>query len=117
MRWIKITSIISSALLIIYYISHWFLVPKLLPQPPAIAGEVGRLMWWNSLNKEVQQTIKYTTHFLQFLVVAAFLSYIINLVLRIKYRQWNKWFIFLTILLLPSLPFLTLLVIGLFTSI
>ncbi len=110
MKWVKTSSIISFALIIIYYISHWFLVPKLLLQPPVIAGEIGRFMWWTSLNKESQQIIKYTNFFLLFLVVAAFLSYIINLVLRIKYRRLDKWFIFLTILLLPALP--SLLIIG-----
>lgn len=108
MKWIKISSIISATLLIVYYISHWFLVPKLLPQPPSIAREVGRFMWWTSLTKEMQQIIKLTTYFLQSLVATALFFYVLNLFLRVKYRKWDKWFILLSLLLLPTMPFLIL---------
>ena len=111
MKWIKIINKISSVFVIVYYIIHWFLVPRLLPQPPAIAREVGQYLWWTSLNKGTQQTIIYTTYFLQFLIITALLFYIINLFLRFKYHQWNKWFVIHTLLFIPALPFLIMLVI------
>ncbi len=113
MKWVKNSSLISALLFVAHYISRWFLIPNLLPHPPAIAGPVGRYMWLHSLTKEMQQKITYTVYLTTIIMIIALVFYILNLILRIKYRKWDKWFIILSLLVLPSIPTIIMLAISL----
>ncbi len=114
MKWVKISSLISALLFIAYRISRWFLIPNLLPHPPTIAGPVGRYMWLNSLNKDLRLKIIYITYFSLFILISGLFFYILNVILRIKYRKWDKQFLCLSFsLLLPTIPSIILQVISL----
>ena len=81
-------------------------MPNLLPQPPEIVGPIGSMFWFSSLNKDTQQMIGILLLLSQLILLIAALAYIANFVLRIKKHVWDKWFVAVTLLLLPALPFL-----------
>src|SRR3989344_9366635 len=101
MGFIKTSSWVITVLLIIFYILSWVVMPNLLPQPPEIVCPIGSMFWFSSLNKDTQQMIGILLLLSQLILLIAALAYIANFVLRIKKHVWDKWFVAVTLLLLP----------------